>query len=640
VIQHGYALLTVTAAPAGSSAPLRLTGTATTPAPDRAGDSLDPLGAIFTNPIPLLWHHDRERPIGLVTLHAPTVAGITFDAEIPTIDAPGPLRDRTLEARQSLLAGLIRASSVGYRVLPGGMTRAQSGQTRISRYEICELSLVTIPANVEATIHTVKSLDAPYRLAALGPTPSGVADDFAVRPRTKGGPHMTAQEQIQQFENTRAAKVARLAAIMDTATDATLPEPQREEYDGLALDVKTLDDHLVRARELEKMQAATATRIVPPPPAGRPGVVTVKSTLPPGTAFTRVAMAILATKGSRFEAIEYAKRWERDTPEVGLYLKAAVAAGNTTDPAWAGPLAVVQNITDEFIALLRPATILGKIPGLRQVPFNASVPVQTAGGSYGWVGQGKAKPVTSLGFGSAKLDMSKAAGIIVLTEELVKVSNPAAESIVRADMIAGIAAFLDQQFIDPAVAAVANVHPASITNGVTPIASGQNPLADLLALLQAFAAANVPMAGATLILSEGNALAMGFLRDASGARLFPGVTVNGGTAEGINVVTSNQAGTNVILVHPPGILYADDGGVAIDMSREASVQMDSAPASPADATTVLVSLWQNNLVGLRAERFINWLRAVPAAVALVSGAAYPATASPTGAAATTAAAKK
>jgi hypothetical protein len=44
--------------------------------------------------------------------------------------------------------------------------------------------------------------------------------------------------------------------------------------------------------------------------------------------------------------------------------------------------------------------------------------------------------------------------------------------------------------------------------------------------------------------------------------------------------------------------------------------------SPADATTVYVSLWQNNLVGLRAERFINWKRGLDAAVKYVSGATY------------------
>ena len=76
------------------------------------------------------------------------------------------------------------------------------------------------------------------------------------------------------------------------------------------------------------------------------------------------------------------------------------------------------------------------------------------------------------------------------------------------------------------------------------------------------------------------------------------------------------------------ILLADDGDVSIDVSREASLQMDSAPMSPADATTVLTSLWQNNLVGLRAERFINWQRASVKAVNFVQSALYvPAAAS-------------
>ena len=45
------------------------------------------------------------------------------------------------------------------------------------------------------------------------------------------------------------------------------------------------------------------------------------------------------------------------------------------------------------------------------------------------------------------------------------------------------------------------------------------------------------------------------------------------------------------------------GGVSIDMSNEASVQMDDAPSGGAQS---LVSLWQNNLVGIRAEQYINW----------------------------------
>jgi hypothetical protein len=88
------------------------------------------------------------------------------------------------------------------------------------------------------------------------------------------------------------------------------------------------------------------------------------------------------------------------------------------------------------------------------------------------------------------------------------------------------------------------------------------------------------------------------------------------------VIISNNVGNRVVLVHAPSILYADDGGVSIDVSREATVQMDSAPTDTVDATTVYISLWQRNLVGLRAERFITWIRGRTAAVRYISSAAY------------------
>ena len=46
--------------------------------------------------------------------------------------------------------------------------------------------------------------------------------------------------------------------------------------------------------------------------------------------------------------------------------------------------------------LVRAAALIGRIPGLRKTPFNTSVPVVTTGGTYGWVGAGKQKPVGEL----------------------------------------------------------------------------------------------------------------------------------------------------------------------------------------------------------------------------------------------------
>jgi hypothetical protein len=91
--------------------------------------------------------------------------------------------------------------------------------------------------------------------------------------------------------------------------------------------------------------------------------------------------------------------------------------------------------------------------------------------------------------------------------------------------------------------------------------------------------------------------------------------MNGGTLNGVEVVTSANVPAGVmVLLLPSEIFVADDGNVVIDASQEASLQMNSTPDNPATASTVMVSLWQNNMTALRAERFINWQRRRPQAV--------------------------
>ena len=50
--------------------------------------------------------------------------------------------------------------------------------------------------------------------------------------------------------------------------------------------------------------------------------------------------------------------------------------------------------------------------------------------------------------------------------------------------------------------------------------------------------------------------------------------------------------------------------------------MSDAPDNPATASTVMTSLWQNNLIGLRAERTINWGKRRAEAVEYINGANY------------------
>jgi HK97 family phage major capsid protein len=615
-------------------------GVASTPSPDRGGDIMDPKGAKFSLPMPFLFQH--QDPIGEVFAADVRPDGIHIQAKVSDLaaDAPASLKARIEEAWHSMSAvpPLVRGLSIGWS--PIEATRNKSGGMHVAKWFWGETSAVVVPMNADATITRIKSIDE----AASGPDPSGVTD-ITPRKAVKAAKTMTIPEQITSFENTRAAKAAAMNTLMTKASEAgvTLDQDQTDEYDGLDREVKSIDAHLLRLRDLEKSNVAAATRIVPiansEEKAGllRQGgvpIITVKPNVPLGTSFTRMCMAMAAGKGDSYQTLQYAKQWKDSTPEVEQMVehmwrqKAAVAVGTTSDSTWAGPLVVTQPL-NEFLELLRPRTLLGRIPGLRQVPFNVSIPSQTTGGTYGWVGQNKPKAVTKADYSTVTVPFAKAAGIIVMSEELVMLSTPSAENLVREEMIAGMSTFLDTQFNDPAVTAVAGVNPAAITVGAsTAAASGAtsaNAKADIAASIAVFTAANVPLADSVWLMSDSNAFGLSISVNALGQPLFPGMTAQGGTLFGMPVIVSNNVSTRVILLHAPSILFADEGGVRIDVSREASVQMDSAPTDTVDATTVYLSLWQRNLVGLKAERFITWIRARTAAVRYITAAAYAGT---------------
>lgn len=609
------------------------------------GDVIEPLGVRYKNPLPLLLFHDAQRPVGTVKFSKPTDDGIAFEARLPEIDEPGTLRDRIAEAWQSVKAGLVKGVSIGFRPLDDGVELLRSGGVRFTKTEVLELSLVTIPANAAAVIQTIKSFDAPH-LAASGMGDGGVTPNSAgvsapvVLTGRKDARRMTLTEQIRSFEAERETKSARRTELMTKSGEegVTLDDAQEQEYDTLTQEIDKLNKHLHRLEELEKSNKAAAVTVngatTKAASESRAGVIHVKANVPPGTGFTRYVMALAASRGNRMEATQFAKRWEATTPEVGMVLKAASDAGTTTDSAWAAPLVVYQNMASEFIELLRPMTAIGRIPGFRRVPFNITMPRQTAGSTVNWVGQGAPKPVGELAFDQVSLGMSKVAGIVVISEELARSSNPSAEAVISQDLRAAIAQYLDEQFLDPAVAAVANVSPAAVTNGSSVIDStGVTAAAfraDVASALAVWTAADMSIAGGVLLMTETQAIRLGMIVNAFGQPEFPGLSASGGSVFGLPVITSENipaeggspAGARIILMKPSEILMADDGGITIDVSREASVQMNTTPDNPATASTVYRSLWQDNLVGIKAERFINWLKRRTAATVIIEGAVY------------------
>ena len=611
-------------------------GVASTPTADRMDDIVEPDGARFALPLPLLWQHDSRQPIGHVTEAKITKAGIEIAAEIKKdVDTEIDKAWRYIKTK------LVRGLSIGFRSLETEPIKDSRG-LRFKSWEWLELSAVTIPANAEASIHTIKQFDtgAPALTGngRDGDEPPGHSGkSVTVKPERKKPMNATMPiaEQISAFQATRAAKTARLVTINQEFGPPPWDEAQKEEYDDIHAELVAIDEHLVRLGEIERLNKAEAKPVgdkLPEPARQRltPRIEVRGNNLPKGTAFTRYAMALARCKGNLDSAAKQAKIWH-DTPEVETVLKAAVAAGTTTNATWASPLVEYQNMASEFIEMLRAATIVGRIPGLHRVPFNVKMPRQTAGASAGWVGEGVPKPLSALAFDSVTMDFHKVAVISVITEELARFSNPSAEALVRNDLIAAISQFIDQQFLDPAKALVANTSPASISNGETGATPSGTTLdhafADLAGRVNVFSAANHKMTGMVWVMTPSRAATFGLMRNVMGVPEFPGLGADGGTLFGFPVVTSTNitpgaSGDKIYLIEAGEVLFADDG-IMLDISREASLQMNSTPDNPATATTVLVSLWQNNLVGIRAERFITWLpRRSDFVVAWIENAAY------------------
>ena len=626
---RGYSILEIKAVDESQRI---ITGVASTPDVDRMGDIVDPMGAQIKLPLPFLWQHDSGSPIGNVISAKPTPKGIEIVAQI----AMG-VSDQIDNAWKLIKAGLVRGLSIGFRGIDTEQIPNSWG-TIFKSWEMLEVSAVTIPANAAATIQTVKSFDrrasAPQAVKLL-PGVSGASP----KPSEATNMGKTVQENISAFEATRQAKVARSNEIMSKASDEgrTLDKSESEEFDTIADEVKGIDAHLVRLNDQKRSLVATPVTggdAAPVVDVARAAVVTAKPRVKPGTAFVRSVQAVLRSKGNIMLAAEIAKNtpeWN-STPEVAAMLKAAVAVGTITDTAFAGPLAPYRPMQDEFIELLRPTTLIGRIPGFRSIPFMVSMPRQTGGASAGWVGEAAPKPVSKQAYETITMPPTKIAVITVISQELADYSTPSAEDVISQDLIASIRQFQDQQFIDPTVTASANVHPASITNGAfNATISGVTIAAitaDVNKLIDNFISNNIYPERGVFVMHPRTAQFLGTLRTTQDIFAFPGINMQGGTFFGWPVVTSASVpidtgdDTYIILMDASEVFIAENGGITIDMSREASLQMNSAPDNPPTGSTVFTSLWQENLVGIRSEHKIGWRRRRDAAVAYLKGVSY------------------
>lgn len=435
---------------------------------------------------------------------------------------------------------------------------------------------------------------------------------------------------LKQLLDALAQKNAEKQGIVTKALDAgqTPNEEEEKQIEAIDAELATIQKNIDRVKDMIKQGEAAASKATPvagenpdqaqksakgdPNPEDKQSKIEMVK-LAKGIGFAQYARAKLcsqlaAKNGNFISPVDMAKQMGFGDEVQDLVTKATL--GTTTDVGFASALVQENRLVGEFVEMLRAATVFEQLNGFRAVPFNSKIPSQLTGGTAAWVGEGAAKPLTNPTYGEVEIKEHKLAAITVYTQELMRRSDPAVDVLVRDDLIEASKTLIDNTFID--AAAASTTRPAGVLNGVTATTStGTNAAAyetDLLTLINTFVAANLSLDGAYFLMSETRAAQISLLRDALGNSYFAGMALRGTrTLMGIPVITSQAVGNKIILVKTSEILLAQDGGVDVSYSDQATL---------VDGGTTH-HLWQENKFAVRVEKFITWAKRRPVAASFI-----------------------
>ncbi len=292
-----------------------------------------------------------------------------------------------------------------------------------------------------------------------------------------------------------------------------------------------------------------------------------------GLGAARIVRALAAAKGDPEKASAYAKKvWGDDEISKAL----------NTGTGSAGGFLVPEEYSTELIELLRPQTVVRRM-GANVIPMptgTLNIPKLAGGGSASYVGEGTGIGVTEQTFGQVTLTWKKLAALVPISNDLLRFSSPAADTIVRDDLVAALAQKEDEAFITysgsvaTAPKGLYGWCPAANSNNVT-----SAPLADLQNAVYLLKKANVRFLRPCWIMSPRTELYLLTLRDAaSGVYLFRDEMLTGRLLRYPYAATSiipdnlgsNKNESQVYLVDMADAVIGEATELIIDISSEAS----------------------------------------------------------------------
>lgn len=345
----------------------------------------------------------------------------------------------------------------------------------------------------------------------------------------------------------------------------------------------------------------------------------VKTPAQKGENATRIIRAFIGT-GKQVHAMP---KFLQDTygpegAEVADKVGKALAAGQGS----AGGYMVPPEYSAELIDLLRPLSVVRRA-GATTMPLNGlmNIPKQTGTVQGTYIGENQTITKSEPTFGNLTLSEKKLAVLVPVSNDLIRLATPSADSVLRNDIVRSLGVTEDQTFLrsDGAGAAPrgllywansSNKFNANVTVNLA------NVTADLGTLERKLMDNNVDLANAAYIMAPRTANFLRNLRDSNGVKAFPEMDIamsQGGMTNKTgpnamlrgfpvyitNNVPINISGSNseIYFVNMADVIIGEAESLILDTSSEATYIDAGSPVSAfANDQTVIRAIARHDLV--------------------------------------------
>lgn len=301
----------------------------------------------------------------------------------------------------------------------------------------------------------------------------------------------------------------------------------------------------------------------------------------PGIRMARLAKLAMLSQNDNEKALRLSQQLYPKDSELKGYLEATEKAMNVTTPTDGG-FFVPEVLANEVIPYLYPKLAVMQL-GAKRVPMpngNMSMSRIDTSSSFYWVGE--SVPITKSGLkaGQVKLSSKKGAGLVPISNDLLRCNTMQADALIRDDMITVISLGLDYAAM---FGTGSSYQPKGITNfenvvSGSPTSHARITNVDITRMLALLYKQNVPLSNVGWIFNAdmwGEIIA---LRDGAGQFMFLDEMVKNGTLLGRPFIMSNQIATEsggkkvtkVILGDFSEFLWGEQLGMEVALSREAS----------------------------------------------------------------------